>query len=518
MEKVVSWVKGPFVESAKSYFMKAALLMVVLYVVGSAAPRWPLALLLLAVIAYAVVVTIGSLHFVVMRRMLRRYKLREDGDLARRNQRWLCFTFGIFIVSLISGVLFVVEAPGWSDLVWLFLLLSVVVYFSTYWLALKFIRRQLADRFDKAAAMKWAYWITAVFLCLAYLVAAPSQSPEVSTMAAAFAQAPVPYSNSPAPLLVDLDALASFTEGLKLFAYGKMSEAYAWVGIVMEALVFAATVLGLTSLLCCCLLDRREVEEEFQELPPVGCMPDASRPPVWEYFIIIAVVALAFCCGAAALNCSFGELHSRDGGTCIETHVEKWKSDFSTLYDTGAEISATEREMLDRLEPLLDGYYDRCKDNIDPYLDSREEDDTPWFVALRDWAISWFTPDDKAEDEAKEFFLERITEGADSEEIERAYAESRLGLVEKYRSFDDGMNGMLGIDVSVAGERDVNLPATLDLWQPLNNRETVKEILLSDGLSRDELKDQIAGLIDGARQDAFNTLSILAMDSDLRSE
>ena len=112
-------LKESDVECGKRYFTRAIPLMLILFLLAKAAPNLPTGFLMLVIIVYAFIAMVGSLHFVVMRRMLRQYKLREEGDLSKLNRKWTIYLIGLFVLGLLSGLLFLLEAPGWGYLEWI---------------------------------------------------------------------------------------------------------------------------------------------------------------------------------------------------------------------------------------------------------------------------------------------------------------------------------------------------------------------------------------------------------------
>ena len=75
------------VKYGRRYFLRAVFLMLALFLLAKIAPNLPTGLLMLAIIVYAFIAMVGSLHFVVMRRTLRQYKLREEGSLSKLNRK-----------------------------------------------------------------------------------------------------------------------------------------------------------------------------------------------------------------------------------------------------------------------------------------------------------------------------------------------------------------------------------------------------------------------------------------------
>lgn len=229
------------VECGKRYFKRAIPLMLILFLLAKAAPNLPTGFLMLITIVYAFIAMVGSLHFVVMRRTLRQYKFREEGDLSKLNRKWTIYLIGLFVLGLLSGFLFLLEAPGWGYLEWILFCVAIPLYFIVFIAMLRRLKREYADQFDKTAAMKWAFWITGALLCLGYVLFGGIEAPlEGISMADAFDKAEPTFDESSCALFSALDSLTSFLEGLKIYALHNVSNGYAIVGVIVKVILFAS--------------------------------------------------------------------------------------------------------------------------------------------------------------------------------------------------------------------------------------------------------------------------------------
>ncbi len=499
-----------------SYFGKAVLITALLYLSSKAAPALPLPAILLFVVAFAVVALIGSLHFVVMRRMLRRFKLRENGDLARMNKKWVICAALLFVASLVSALMFFLQAPTWGTAEWMLTVSAIPIYYIVFLAALQLSRRQLADGFDKASAMKWAFWVTGALVCVLYVLCVLffglEQEPEMVTMRYAFDQVELPYADSPCGLFVDLEALTSFLEGLRFYAMHNVSQVYSWVAVVVDVIMFAAAFFGLSSQFCFCILDNAEVRAEFKELPPVSMGNASEGNMLPRYFVVLALIAFVFCGVLVVANGQIEDERTNSELTSVGNWVETRKQNLITLYDARIEIEATKIDMLNALTPELDKYYNECRSNVDAYVDRHVEGEKSWFESVGDWFGSIFDANDGDVDKVKQEFIEQISEGADWAGVSSTYSMYRDVLVDKTHEFGEGVRGITGMESA-----DVDLPVRLDPWQSLSD-EKVGEVLMNESLNRDELKRNINELIDSAHQDVINTLSVLAVDDNHQNE
>lgn len=484
------------VECGKHYFKRAIPLMLILFLLAKAAPNLPTGFLMLITIVYAFIAMMGSLHFVVMRRTLRQYKLREEGSLSKLNRKWTIYLIGLFVLGLLSGFLFLLEAPGWGYLEWILFCVAIPLYFIVFIAMLRRLKREYADQFDKTAAMKWAFWITGALLCLGYvLFGGIEASLEGISMADAFDKAKPTFDESSCALFSALDSLTSFLEGLKIYALHNVSNGYAIVGVIVKVILFASVFFGLASQFCFCLLDRSEKAAEFHKLPSKS--GDAKGPLVKRYFVVLTALAIAFCILFLVANHQIAQLRSTGNASFIEAQVEKGKQELIFRYDAQAEENKIKEEMRDALSLLLEKYYDQCISNIDSYLDARRSGGDGPLDTIARGLSSLFGSD---VDRAREEFVKQIAAKADDSNIFEQYDEYRQQLVEQRFKSNELSQETDGFSLA-----DVGLPETLDLWQSLSD-ENIREVLMNGELSSQELKDKIVALIEESHRMALRTI------------
>lgn len=489
-------LKESDVECGKRYFTRAIPLMLILFLLTKAAPNLPTGFLMLVIIVYAFIAMVGSLHFVVMRRMLRQYKLREEGDLSKLNRKWTLYLIGLFVLGLLSGFLFLLEAPGWGYLEWILFCVAIPLYFIVFIVMLRRLKREYADQFDKTAAMKWAFWVTGALLCLLYVFFSAFEAPlENISMYAAFNEARPVFDESSCALFSALESLTSFLEGLKIYAVRSVPNGYAIVGVIVKVILFASVFFGLASQFCFCLLDKGEKAAEFHKLPLKN--EDAKGPLVKRYFVALIVLVIAFCILFLVANHQIAQLRSTGNVSFIEAQVEKGKQELILIYDAKADESRTAEEMRDALGPLLDDYYDQCISNVDSYVNDHSPNRNNPLDAINRWLGSPFGSD---ENKVREEFVEQITANADDSEIVRQYGEYRQQLIAQRDSVNELSQEVTGYSIT-----EVGLPETLDLWQSLSD-ENVRKVLMNGELSSQELKDKIVALIEESHAAALQTI------------
>ena len=130
--------------SWKAFFVKAVVLIGVLYAFSLMAPFAPVPVIVLAWAAVGACAAVGLGYHVVMRKAFKQRKLTEDGRIARfvngRSASFLiCSAFSMFTTaSLLIGCI------DWGVVQWVLAVLSVFVFLAAYGLSGKFT----ADEYD----------------------------------------------------------------------------------------------------------------------------------------------------------------------------------------------------------------------------------------------------------------------------------------------------------------------------------------------------------------------------------
>ena len=439
----------------------------------------------------------GSLHFVVLKRTLRRYKLRDTGGLAEFNRKWTAYVVALFIAALISAVVFVLESPGWDLKEWGLIILAVVFYYVFFQIALHLSKGQLADGFDRASAMKWAFWATGILVCILYVVFAGHH--EVSndmTMAQAFESVPTPYVDSPCALFVDLEALTTFLDGLKVYAVHGLTQAYAWVGVIADAVMFAVVFFGMASQFCFCMLSGEEMKAEFQLLPSADDRKEGDRPFLKQYFVAIVAIVVVFCGAFAAANNYVASTRNLGEYTALNAQVEEWKNslirgfDIQNRFDEKAgELSEFEGEMRGRLQSLLENYYAECNSNVEAYIDEHYVSEGSVVDNALGLLSPLFPPKQEEIEKARQEFVERISVNAENELIEQTYSNDFARYKNLVSEANEYHNKLYGNHF-----KENKLPEKLDLWQSLDD-DAVRNVLLKRNLTREDLRSEIKNLI-----------------------
>lgn len=504
-----------------SYLPKAAILVIALVLVARLVPVLPACALSVIIVLYAISSVLGALHFVVIRRTYRQNKLTANGRIASLNRKWTGQLIFLYALSAISAFSFLLGSPTWDVLEWVLIALAAVLYFVVFQVFFKLSKEEFAPRYDKATALQWTFWCVGVAGGLIYAICTTLfANVDYASLSEAFDSVPMAYMNSPSELMAQAEQLSSFFTGFGAYAISETSHAYAIVGFIWRFVIFASVFFGLVNQFALCLLDKQELADEFHLLPS-SQQDKAPQPIVKRYAAVLVILSIIIVGSFMIAEVKTEELQSQDGYTALEASVNQWKEDL--IYQTDGELTKDRhrREVIEafkqkaaqllsernaELVPLVNGYYDRCLDQVDLYLDWHDGWAGSFFRLVKPFG-DWST------NQAKDAFKKTIAENADNAEVQTLYQgyRDRLDSIVN-ASLDELTDDPMGEDfikrlASEAGAND----AEIDLWPFLSKTKGNTEIDsllqgLGDGEDREAFKERLSELIEQTRADTVASL------------
>lgn len=421
-----------------------------------------------------------------------------------------------FIVFLVSGFFFLIEAPKWDVYEWAAIWLATPLYFGVYAIVQHLAKKEYRSTFQKSHAIRWSFWVVGVILCIIYAAIAQfSPLPHYDTLTEAFAQAPNLFESSPSALMSEAGIFSTATDGLVNYELSQLVGLSPTVGFICCFAIFATIFFGLVNQFSSCLLSFSEIKDEFRILPTfdeqLNIIEPENRVRV-TYIAWIVLLSLAATAIFQVSNSYVAALQAQEKHTQLVTWIEVKKRQVAEGFDRqkagevyGEEIKKCTNEMKKALTPLIEEYYEQCESNINSYLE--------WYDSVPGQFARFLKPfgSPLAED-AEKTFRERITQGTNSSEIESIYQEYQERLtnlrIEALRATTPTELDSLLQDYSIGSNiQNESGRYALDLWQPLSKKGTINDVLLGD-LTTEELEQKIHDLIDQAQEETIISLGI----------
>lgn len=500
-------------KQSMKYAVKAAATIALLSIISRNAPTAPIWALVIMIVAYATFSTFGALHFVVIRRLHRQYKLNKNGEISKRNNRWVITATIVFIAGIVSGFLFVLNSPKWTWLEWVFTLAGTLALVLLYRIFQQWTEREYAPRFARATAIQIAFWTIAISLCFIYaFVASPPADP--TSIKTAFDSAPKPFSESPSCLMQEIDRLSAFSDTVISYGLAKASKASIFFERFWHFVSYAAIIIGLMSLFSFCLLTKQEICDEFRPLQ-LNDYAENPRTLRKNYFIPFLIVSIVLSGAFVWLDGETEKAQKSETGTVIQEFINDRESDFIFLLDGSYEqykkldaIFPTYNEKRERiiseakteLEPLVTEYFKACRGNINTYLTWREE--------LNGGGLKWLF----AGGVSKTDLTRELTAGVSDYDLQETYKKYRNELISLGESCiaeleKDDLQATKALIGTI--ESQINFNESLDRWAIIDN--PAYSALVSDAttnnLSREDRELKVEELIEDAQQASLTKIN-----------
>lgn len=491
------------------FFLKAGILLVLLTVIGNCAPYFPPIIFPFIILLYAIPATIGAMYNVVVKRVHRQYMYNERGKLSHYNRTWLGWCMLFFVLSLISGFLFVLGAPTWDLYEWVLIWLAIPVSYLVFQAVQQVSKKQYTPRFYKARAITWSMVIVGILLCIAYALISTGFSPQGSLD---FREDIVnrlrPYADSSCALFCEVDKLNTFSSYLTKYGLTYIAGPSFVAALLIKIILSFSVFFGIASQLGCCFLSWKEVSGEFQLLP-ANDEDDADQPFKRRYFVWALILWLVLSGAFLGADHAIEQVKATNEGTAVDSFLddltnliviatENSPEELVDSFQKGAEESSREEEYQRKLDDLksqyeqqltdqTNAYYDACLGNLDSYME--------WYDGFAGGFAKLIRP--IGEGMAKDEFIKRVTDPVDSSELTSTYAQycSEMANLEddywqQWNSSHPGspFSAFAGNQGTSDDQDDGESQYTIELWPNWDSdegKDVIDSILLSTGSGSD---------------------------------
>lgn len=538
---------SPSLRNACQYFIRAIILVGLLMATSTHAASWPSVIFPFVFLAYALPATLGALYHMTINRAHKQHKYNPEGKLSNFNRRWLLWLILLFILSLVSAFLFVLEAPSWDSTEWALIWIAIAFYYLVFLFMQYVSEKEYAPRFRKAAAMKWSFIIATAVLCLIYAFL-PVQAPidESTSISDALTNRATSFNDSSCAFLAETDKLTSLADGLISYGYSQTLGLSFIASFIVKIMMFAFVFSGLANQLGACLLTRNEIRSEFQLLSIADNTDGNAMPLRKRYLLAIAGIWLALSALFLATEFETAKMRASTEYTAVDLFVndaiekisipveneieaitnalkqqalneELDEAEQELNEEYGREFDKLKAEQGELLRNQIASYYEKCIERIDTYIHWHN---SPESIPTK--ILGFFGGYDPLEE-----FKTKVTDRANLEDIKHeyeTYLESIRRLARDYatdaqRISDNNANGTEVDTAESTFHHDASILMleetgknyqTLNLWIPLSHESdtaNAKKVLLNeDGRDEDEFRESIIGLIEQAQNTALTKL------------
>lgn len=530
MRSFDGWTIGNGLESAKAqmrphwkellrYLVKAVAVIAFLTVVGNFATFLPSIAFPLIFLVYAAMATFGAMYNVVAKRLHRQDLYNKDGRLSRFNRKWFGWLTVLFILSLLSAFLFVLEAPSWDFAEWVLIWLAVPFYYVVFCLVRRVGRREYSPKYYKSRAMTWSIFIVSALLCVAYALIVAGFSPGIEGgFKEAVQDRIMPFASSPCALLGEAGKINSYSDYVVRFGLDSVSRSSFIVTFIAKVIFSASVFLGVVGQLGFCLLGRDEIKSEFRLLPAEG-EKDESGPILKRYVVVMVVLWLAFSAAFLVMD----DLASKTRTTNEYTVVDTFLNDVTDVVDLvddhdldeivdivstsdqfqdlnasyHAKVETYVAEHKTALQEHVSAYYNSCVNNVNVYLD--------WYEGPAGIFARFMRP--IGEGMVKDEFRKKVIEPIDRTSVDNEFREYVVGLDAIHHEYLVQAKG-LAPNLPIPDDSFVDRESRLNLWPSWESEEgaAALEEMLFVGGDRSAVEAEITSFIEERRTKALSEL------------
>ena len=475
-----------------TYFAKAALLVVTVYLLSFAVTKMPAPFLALFWAFFTLASTAGVMYQVVVRKTHRQFKYASGGLFARVNNGRIFSFIVSFCVSAACMASLFLESPKWDIAEWVLIFAAVVVYPVVLLLMRRYARREYEPAFQASGEFLWSCAIVGFLLCVAYgayCAMDPSFGQPVETVLDAFAKTPMPFENSPSALMWNAGVGSWIVDSLTSYGLMQASKVSVPICFAIRTALCAGAFFGMANLIGLCALPVQELRKIFVSVDAIK--RDDATQPIWRrYVVMAAVLPVALVAGFFWGEAKVGMAMQTENGTALQEIARELagKSVYSidgALYDQAkidalaSSLSADEanlRTMSSQLKDSLESSYTTCSGRTDAFLD--------WYFSIATNSLRASIPEGGAQQALEDRFYSLVGSNED-EQLTKSMKNYLAAAANLRSSIDDGMQAAkVDGDVSQAGGDGRKLPAWLveakefgDAWLLKGYREEADGVL-----------------------------------------
>lgn len=371
------------------YAAKAAVVLGLLGIFAVQAPAMPPIAIALIWSALSAACSLGTVHQCVMRKLRRQIEFKEGGRAARfNNGRTLCFIVS-FVVSAIGVASLMFAVATWDAVQWCLAVAAVPLLAVASHVVGNRLKEEFEPAFWASRSLLVGVGITLAALVVgALVISAIEPTPQVTSAAQAFKEAPQPFDGSPSALMSEAGRLIALVDGLSSFGLSQAAVVNLALYRVVHGVLMLASFGALVGIFATCLLDPAELKRVFL---PLEAAKDPSRPqPLMCRYVAAACVAPAvLAVGFLAADHAAAYAVQTQEVTAAEAFVRdqvdlavfvldgqyyEYQGVQDLMSETSEKAAQLEADARAELVPLVNGFFDGCLGNVDAFLD--------WYYSL----------------------------------------------------------------------------------------------------------------------------------------
>lgn len=370
-----------------AYFVKACLLVVIVYLLSLALPKMPSPVVALFWVAFTLVSMLGALYQAVIRKVHKQL-LHPMGSIAAKvNDGRTISIIVAFCLSAACMASLLLEAPKWDAAEKGIVVLAIALYPIIERLVGCLAKREYEAAYQTAAKVRWSCVVVAILLCIGYaawMFYDVNSGKTFNTLFESLINTSCPLVHAESPLLQEAAIGSWITDGATNLGLAQIPESWRPICVVIRVALCAGAFFGMAHLLGMCSLPWSELKKAFASIDAIKYENEVDVRV--RYLVAASILPIALFGLFVWADGEVGRAMDSGKGTALQSlaHQAVATSAYrigDTYYDraTFEEIAlGKETDLKARVFALkesdIPSAYDSCNGKVDAFLD--------WFFSI----------------------------------------------------------------------------------------------------------------------------------------
>lgn len=370
-----------------AYFVKACLLVVIVYLLSLALPKMPSPVVALFWVAFTLVSMLGVLYQMFIRKVHKQLLYPVGSIAAKFNGGRTISIIGSFCLSAVCMASLLLEAPKWDAAEKGIVVLAIVLYPIVECLVGRLAKREFEPAYQTAAKVRWSCVVVAILLCIGYAVwmfYGMSSGKAFNTLFESLINTSCPLVHAESPLLQEAAIGSWITDSATNLGLAQIPESWRPICIAVRVVLCAGAFFGMAHLLGMCSLPWSELKKAFASVDAIKLENEAGVRV--RYLVAAAIMSIALFGAFIWVDGEVGNAVGLGKSTALQSlaHQAVATSAYrigDTYYDRAtfegialgkeADLKTQVRVLK---ESDIPSAYDSCNGKVDAFLD--------WFFSI----------------------------------------------------------------------------------------------------------------------------------------
>lgn len=369
------------------YFVKACLLVAIVYLLSLALPKMPSPVVALFWVVFTLVSMLGALYQMVIRKVHKQLLYPAGSIAAKINGGRTISIIVAFCLSAVCMASLLLEAPKWDAAEKDIVVLAIVLYPIIECLVGRLAKREFEPAYQTAARVRWSCVAVAILLCIGYaawMLYDMNSGKAFNTLFESLINTSCPLVHAESPLLQEAAIGSWITDSATNLGLAQIPESWRPICIAVRVVLCAGAFFGMAHLLGMCSLPWSELKKAFASIDAIKRENEADVRV--RYLVAAVFLPIALFGAFIWVDGEVGSVVGSGKNTALQSlaHQAAATSAYrigDTYYDRatfegialGKEADLKAQALVLK-ESDIPSAYDSCNGKVDAFLD--------WFFSI----------------------------------------------------------------------------------------------------------------------------------------